>query len=253
MVSPISTPHRSRPRSAPALQARSRPCPALPTSWMTCRSERPAQARLGAHAWFTLHTQTHSGGRDTWKHVDGRTRTPPPPPFPRASSSAISDDLNMESPTMNSSISSSFPTRSSSTGPFAGLASAGSVMSRSSTPQPLMQPSAAEMSRKVHGKRRRDDDLDASSFKRRAVSPGVSLQNSPTLSQSPVHKDPAFWGPHRHSRDGSTTASPGNTTLDRTSHAGSVSSPSVTGGGSKRIGFQGMNDTNDGLMKMSIE
>ena len=78
----------------------------------------------------------------------------------------------------------------------------------------------------------RDDDLDPVYFKRRAVSPSLSVQNSPILPQSP-----GWWGtPKRDER----VCSNG-------------SSASGNGAAGKRVGMQGMNDTSDGLMNMSIE
>jgi hypothetical protein len=103
--------------------------------------------------------------------------------------------------------------------------------SRSATPQPGPGPTAAEITRKVNNKRRRDDDFDPTSFKRRAVSPGMSVHNSPIM-QSPMQRDVTPWG----NRPPSNEAKVG-----------------TNGGPMKRVGFQGMVDTNDGLMKMSIE
>ena len=80
-------------------------------------------------------------------------------------------------------------------------------------------------------KRMRDDDFDPNYFKRRAVSPGLSVQNSPVLPQSP-----GWWGTPKRE--------------ERVSSNGSAGSGAGTG---KRVGMQGMNDTNDGLMNMSIE
>jgi hypothetical protein len=69
------------------------------------------------------------------------------------------------------------------------------------------------------------------SFKRRAVSPAVSVHNSPIM-QSPMQRD--SWGA-------------------RPSGNGEGSKGGSNSGPIKRVGFQGMVDTNDGLMKMSIE
>jgi hypothetical protein len=93
------------------------------------------------------------------------------------------------------------------------------------------------------GKRRRDDDLDPNMFKRRAVSPGVSLQNSPIMPPSPAQRSENGWWAMQQAkaREGSGSSSSNN-------GAGAVGGP-----GLKRIGFQGMSDTNDGLMNMSIE
>ena len=77
----------------------------------------------------------------------------------------------------------------------------------------------------------REDDFDPTYFKRRAVSPSLSVQNSPILPQSP-----GWWGTPK--RD------------ERISSNGSAGSGAGLG---KRVGMQGMNDTNDSLMNMSIE
>ena len=192
---------------------------------------------------FTMQAKRLSRGKDFWDHFDGVVRTPPPPLFPRASSSAVSDDASMESPSVSNSLSSSLPTTAQPT-------QLPQPPSRASTPQP-MAPSAAEVSRKVNGKRRRDDDLDTNSFKRRAVSPGMSVQNSPVLSQSPGSKDGGWWGPGRTSRDVPPASNNGHGSNERQNSGSSTNGGNSTG--TKRIGFQGMSDTNDGLMKMSIE
>lgn len=110
-------------------------------------------------------------------------------------------------------------------------------------------------------KRRRDDDFDISTIKRRAVSPGLSTQNSPTLTQSPFQKD-GSWGypPERKKeRDVLTTASSDASMSSqiplpaRSSSNGSVGTPTSGLGQGKKLGQKGMADTNDGLMKMSIE
>lgn len=95
-------------------------------------------------------------------------------------------------------------------------------------------------------KRMRDDDFDPTYFKRRAVSPGLSVQNSPVLPQSP-----GWWDVKpKTGRDMSNVSVSG----DRVGSTGSVSSNISSGmNGVKRIGIQGMIDTNDGLMNMSIE
>jgi hypothetical protein len=114
--------------------------------------------------------------------------------------------------------------------------------SRASTPQSMFPPTAAEGLKKSN-KRRRDDDLDEHSLKRRAVSPGLSVHNSPVISQSPVQRDGG---------QGNTgNRSGGHSTGERSNSGGSTNmTPTL---GPKRVGLQGMTDTNDGLMKMSIE
>lgn len=95
----------------------------------------------------------------------------------------------------------------------------------------------------------RDDDFDPNFFKRRAVSPGLSLQNSPILPQSPLQRDGGWWGTPKSNREVPSVHVSG----DRVSSTGSNGSMNGPGGPSKRVGLQGMNDTHDGLMNMSIE
>ena len=135
---------------------------------------------------------------------------------------------------------------------------------RSDTPQQTIAgfashggipPTAAEITRRINNKRRRDDDFDPTSFKRRAVSPGVSVHNSPIM-QSPLQRDMAPWGSRPGSNHGGEKASA--TPSDAGSSAGNNNTSNSNGGrpvnGAKgRVGFQGMVDTNDGLMRMSIE
>lgn len=188
---------------------------------------------------FTRQAIKNSGGLGFWNSFDERVRTPPPPLFPRGSSSGINEDTTMDTPQ-----SSFMPNASWADPPKSHSIS----RSRSQTPQPSVMPSAADISRKVN-KRRRDDDFDANSFKRRAVSPGLSLQSSPVLSQSPAQKDTGWWGlPPKQNREVPAAHVPG----ERANSNGSAASSNGPGL-PKRIGFQGMSDTNDGLMNMSIE
>lgn len=164
---------------------------------------------------FKQHAMRNSKGKEYWETFsDDKNRTPPPQFLPRASSSGISEDISLDSPTPPI---------------LGGSDRRHSSPSRSSTPQPTH----AEMTQKMNKKRRRDDDFDITSFKRRAVSPGMSAHNSPIM-QSPMQRDLAPWG-------------------TRPSSNGDSTKPGTNGGPLKRVGFQGMVDTNDGLMKMSIE
>jgi len=180
----------------------------------------------GLSSSFKQHAMRNSKGKEFWETFkDESHRTPPPPFLPRGSSSGISEDISLDSPSL-------------STPPlFASQSNSGmsdhqlSSPSRSATPQPGTGPTVAEITRKVNNKRRRDDDFDPTSFKRRAVSPGMSVHNSPVM-QSPMQRDVTPWG-NRPPSNGDTKVG--------------------TNGGPKRVGFQGMVDTNDGLMKMSIE
>jgi hypothetical protein len=176
---------------------------------------------------FKQHAMRNSKGKEFWETFsEDNNRTPPPAFLPRGSSSGISEDIPLDLPSLSTPPSSLIlPTKTSY--------QQGSSPSRSATPQPGTAPTPAEITRKVNNKRRRDDDFDPTSFKRRAVSPGMSVHNSPVM-QSPMQRDAAPWG-SRPPSNGEGNKVPPN------------------GGPMKRIGFQGMVDTNDGLMKMSIE
>lgn len=172
----------------------------------------------------------------------------PPPSFARAGSSAMSEDISMDSPSV-SSTSTSQPATSTA-GPESN--SYPLWASRASTPQPIAPISAVDGLKKSN-KRRRDDDLDVNSIKRRAVSPGVSVQNSPVLSQSPAQRDGGLWGTAAKARSDSMSAAGGNAPGERSSSGGSGSVSMTPSLGPKRIGLQGITDTNDGFMKMSID
>ncbi|KAL9596252.1 MAG: hypothetical protein Q9219_005913 [cf. Caloplaca sp. 3 TL-2023] len=195
-------------------------------------------SRRSSSSTFTQHAIRNSAGLGFWTNFDERIRTPPPI-FPRESSSGVSDDIAMDTP--QSSI------ISASTQAQPNKASTQSE-SRSSTPQ--IPPSTSDNARKGN-KRMRDDDFDPNFFKRRAVSPGMSVQNSPILPQSPVQGHGGWWGmPFKYNRE--TPAS--QPTAERISSGGSASSGNgAPPPSAKRVGLQGMSDTNDGLMNMSIE
>ena len=182
--------------------------------------EASGERRLSSN--FSQQALRNSGGPEFWNKFDERIRTPPPP-FPIRANSSVSEDIAMEPP-MSTTAPNVLPF---SNGPY------NSSPSRSSTPQPI--PTAGELTRKTLGKRRRDDDFDPAVLKRRAVSPGLSLQNSPILPPSPAQRESSWWQTKAH----------------RESSASSNSNSNGTVG--KRIGMQGMNNTNDGLMNMSIE
>lgn len=177
---------------------------------------------------FSHHVERHSAGLGFWHAFDERYQTPPPTLRPRESSSGMSDE-NMETPP-------------SSVG--GGVEGAGLRRSRSSTPMPAYAaPTAGDVARKVNNKRRRDDDFDPASFKRRAVSPGLSVQSSPVLPQSPIMNSDKSWGhpPPKTSGHGH---------VDRNNSGGNGTG---NGTGTKRVGMQGMVETNDSLMNMSID
>ena len=196
--------------------------------------------RRRSSSTFTHQTIRNSGGLGFWNTFDDRMRTPPPQLLPRASSSGISDDMYMDTPPSSVQSATIHQHRTSEKEPSGSY----------STPQPLV--TNFEVPRKGN-KRMRDDDFDPNYFKRRAVSPGMSLQNSPILPQSPLQRETGWWGIQpKSSRETPNVQVVG----ERISSGGSVSSGSgsaTAGSGSKRVGFQGMCDTNDGLMNMSIE
>ncbi|WPH01053.1 Hypothetical protein R9X50_00388800 [Acrodontium crateriforme] len=181
---------------------------------------------------FAAHASRNSGGLDYWNRFDSSMRTPPPPSLGRQGSQI--SDVNMDSPAggdlwRRPRARSSASEASEAFGPIRDFNTA---------------MNNAGMNDDVHlkkFKRRREDDFDMATIKRRAVSPGISAQNSPVLStQSPSQKDiNGLWGmpPDKKDKAYTTTTALG-TPLGQTG---------------KKIGLQGMVDTNDGLMKMSIE
>lgn len=183
-------------------------------------SESGASSRRNSTSTFSSQVNRNSRGMSFWNTFDERMRTPPPITVPRSSSSGVSDEMNFETP--QSSIFSINPPQNGS-----------------KVEERLNLTNHTPVIPRKGNKRMRDDDFDPNYFKRRAVSPGLSVQSSPVLPQSP-----GWWGTaSRHN-----PSAPG----ERTSSNGS--SASINGGcGPKRVGLQGMNDTNDGLMNMSIE
>ncbi|KAJ6787306.1 hypothetical protein PWT90_07621 [Aphanocladium album] len=179
--------------------------------------------------WDTYSECSSTGG-------GGRASPPPPPFMPRESSSGMSEDAGLDSPSF---------------GAFQNYQSQGTAIG----PQP---PSAAEITRRINNKRRRDDDLDPVSFKRRAVSPGMSAHNSPIV-QSPLQRDNIQWG--SGSRPGSTGGDKaGSSAQSDSGSMGGTTSGTTSGTQSGRpnnnkgrVGFQGMVDANDAIMRMSIE
>ncbi|KAI9869543.1 MAG: hypothetical protein M1830_005409 [Pleopsidium flavum] len=236
---PLQSNTDTSPLLFPAVPGLPDPLEEIPEREITSRETIIAACERRLSSSFTRQAIKNSGGVGFWNSFDDRVRTPPPPLFPRGSSSGISEDTNMDTPlsSVMSVASWADPQKTQSIS-----------RSRSLTPQPSVMPSAADVSRKVN-KRRRDDDFDAHSLKRRAVSPGLSLQSSPVLPQSPAQKDNGWWGlPPKQNREIPAAHVPG----ERANSNGSASSGSAPGP-PKRVGFQGMNDTNDGLMNMSIE
>ena len=201
-------------------------------------SSEQSVSRRSSSSTFTSHAMRNSGGLSFWNTFDERMRTPPPISIPRGSSSGVSDDVSMDTP--QSSLQSSTPQQNSTK-------TQQPIGSQSCTPQTVT--ATIDLNRKCN-KRMREDDFDPNYVKRRAVSPGMSLQNSPILPQSPLQRDGGLWSLQpKSSRETPSVQVIG----ERVSSGGSNSSASGSTGPPKRIGFQGMNDTNDGLMNMSIE
>lgn len=214
---------------------------------------------LGLSSSFKQHAMRNSKGKMFWDTFSetssvggGRTTTPPPPSvsgMPRAASSNMSEDVGMDSPSQGMAGQRPLPSyfgaagAAGGTGGAGGAGGSGSGSGGTGTPQ-----TPADITRRINGKRRRDDDWDPASFKRRAVSPSLSVHGSP-MPQSPMQP---VWG----SRPGSNGADRGGS-ISAASDSGSVAGGGSRGGpagaGGKRVGLQGMVDTNDGIMRMSIE
>jgi hypothetical protein len=184
---------------------------------------------------FSRHAQRNSAGLGFWNDFDDRYRTPPPQMQPREGSSGMSDEnMSLDNTTVASSLENP------------SLASLQRSRSRSTTPLAgYPQPTAGDVARKVNNKRRRDDDFDSASFKRRAVSPGMSVASSPVMPQSPVFSSEKSWG-----LPPPVAAKPNGHENGRSNSGGSSVS---NGNGMKRVGMQGMMETNDAIMAMSID
>lgn len=201
----------------------------------------------GLFGTFGRQDSRSGGNKDFWNSFEHRT--PPPPTFlPRGSSSTMSDDTSMDSPTASAPPGSLFPwavpTREQTP-----VSSGIQLQTQFQPPAGVHGPiSAADGLRKVN-KRRRDDDLDMQSIKRRAVSPGLSVGNSPILSQSPSQRSDSLWGQPRHGRSDSAS---GNAGGERSNSNGSLSQQTPLLG-PKRIGLQGITDMQGMAEKMSIE
>ncbi|KAJ5569480.1 uncharacterized protein N7459_008910 [Penicillium hispanicum] len=171
---------------------------------------------------FSKQASRNSGGVEFWNSFDERYRTPPPVRQGGASS-VPDDDILMDMTPSTTAATDSKP------------------RSRSSTPH---APGAAAIG-ELRRKRRREDDFDPNLIKRRAVSPSVSAQSSPVLTNSStvIDNGPNIWGPP--SKLGPPfserpSAENGNRNM---AHPGTA----------KRVGLQGMTEASDGFMNMSIE
>ncbi|RMY63805.1 hypothetical protein D0863_10266 [Hortaea werneckii] len=219
---------------------------------------------------FALQASRNGGGMEYWNRFDPSMRTPPPPPaFPRQGSSAMSSDINMESPAPGQGGGSTTDVFWRRPRARSSASDASDAFGSTAPPAPVNDDVALKKF-----KRRREDDFDIATIKRRAVSPGMSSQNSPVLTQSPSQRDDnkGNWGqpPDRAAAStkkeagGQQTQGPPSESSQPTSsqpqalhNLRSNSGGNVSGNGlasqGKKLGLQGMTDTNDGLMKMSIE
>jgi hypothetical protein len=218
-----------------------------------------SQVINGTNALFAQIARTN-GGKDFWESVSEKM-TPPPAPLSLRNSSG-GEDMIVDSPVVSQSSSVfatgfpnyavSEPSRASTPQPSSGQV----AYANQSTPQ--QPPTAADALRRAN-KRRRDDDLDALSVKRRAVSPGVSVCNSPVLTQqSPVQRSNTngstgdLWDRAiQQSQNGQL----GGVKMGDRERANSVSSvmsatPLL---GPKKVGMQGMNDMQGLTEKMTLE
>jgi hypothetical protein len=250
---PLTT--HSSPTLLPAVTGLDGPLEGVPEEGSESGMSLDSSTQRGLFAAFSGGERKNgSGGRGFWNLPDNPAHTPPPS-FPRAGSSAMSEDISMDSPPVSNS-SASVHERPTA-GPEQGYH--GWAASRGSTPQlqslPTVPLNAVDGLKKSH-KRRRDDDLDGNSIKRRAVSPGVSVQNSPVLSQSPAQRGDSVWGTVPKAdirRESSVSGIGGHAAGERSNSSGSLLGGMTPSLGPKRVGLQGMVDTSDGFMKMSIE
>ncbi|KAJ2895838.1 hypothetical protein MKZ38_006122, partial [Zalerion maritima] len=262
----------------------------------------PGGAGGGGSSTFKQQAFRNSKGSkafwDTFSECSslGGSRTTPPPPGPQQSQSQqqgnltsrgstaapFGDDMNMDSPipaakdvyiASRQSSMSEMPmgnnnnrSQSQSDSQHSGAGGTPQIPMAMPIRGGVVPPTAAEITRRINSKRRRDDDFDPVSFKRRAVSPGMSVHNSPVM-QSPLQRDVAPWGSRPGSNGGERSSAPSETGSLQHERGGSAARGEGQGqgvngqggnggaGGRKmgRVGFQGMVDTNDGLMRMSIE
>ena len=175
-------------------------------------------------------TTRNNGSMDFWNTLDDRYRTPPPPTRPTGPASVSEDDLAMDM------------TPSTTVGSTNEFAKPHERPSSRSSARNIPQPTP--MMQEFKRKRGREEDFDPNLFKRRAVSPSMSTQSSPVMPNSPAVRDSGhnIWGPPPKSNIGSLF--PESTSNNRSSpHTGTL----------KRVGLQGMTETSDGFMNMSIE
>lgn len=199
---------------------------------------------------FSSHAKRHSAGLGFWNTFEhtppnaiDRYRTPPPPSLLHQDSNASDEAVTASTSFPEGSHTGSLirqlhnsRSRSRSTTPLASAAASQAAATVQNATNP---PTAGDVARKVNNKRRRDDDFDPASFKRRAVSPGMvgSAQSSPVVPQSPTLNNDKAWG-----------RPPPKTHAERSNSNGSVSN-----NGPKRVGLLGMTEANEGFMSMSID
>ncbi|KAF7594421.1 hypothetical protein BBP40_009241 [Aspergillus hancockii] len=222
------------PQTSPSLDALSSNNPFLPAE--LTRSSDDVPVKIGTSApdepSFSDEAHRNSAGAEFWNSFDERYRTPPPPL--RQLGTSMEDDISMDM------------TPSTTMGSTSEFVKPGErPSSRCSTPLASQPTSITEFKRK----RRREDDFDPNLFKRRAVSPSMSVQSSPVMPNSPAVRETgtSIWGPPK--------ANIGSLFPDRPSTENGNRNPSTPGhtGPLKRVGLQGMTETNDGFMNMSIE
>lgn len=191
---------------------------------MPGQDDTPTRATVSPENAGTVLPSRSTTNTDFWNSFGERYRTPPPPIRYPGPASASEDDLAMD---MTPSTSATEFAK-----PFERPSSRGSARN-APHPTPVQE---------FKRKRAREEDFDPNLFKRRAVSPSMSAQSSPVMPNSPAVMDysPNPWGPPPKSNIGSLFP-----------ETNSRSSPH--NGTFKRIGLQGMTETNDGLMNMSIE
>ncbi|KAE8146846.1 hypothetical protein BDV25DRAFT_161619 [Aspergillus avenaceus] len=223
------------PQQSPTLEALSAGNPFQPAELTRNSEDIPVKTGTSVpdEPSFSEEAHRNSAGAEFWDSFDERYRTPPPQPPRQFGTSVSEDDLAMDM------------TPSTTMGSASDFAKPGErPSSRCSTPV-AAQPSIFEFKRK----RRREDDFDPNLFKRRAVSPSMSVQSSPVMPNSPAVRDTgtSIWGPPK--------SNIGSLFPDRPNTESGARNPSTTNhsGHLKRVGLQGMTETNDGFMNMSIE
>jgi hypothetical protein len=226
------------------------------------------------------HMARSNGTKDFWDNVSEKM-TPPPAPLSLRNSSS-GEDMMVDSPVVSQSSSAfssifpnyaiSEPSRSSTPQPPASQSNQQNVHTPQQQHTPTQQPppTAADALRRSN-KRRRDDDLDAMSLKRRAVSPGVSVTNSPVMSQqSPSQRGNGNGGGNgsvgdlwdralqqqQQQQQQSQSGQLGGVRMGGERERASSISSVVSGTpllGPKRVGLHGMNDMQGLTEKMTLE